>query len=317
MPKRESIRVAYGKALADYGAINPDVVVLDADVSASTQTHYFAKRFPERFFNVGVAEAGMVDLAVGLALGGKIPFANTFAFLISLRAVEQVRTCVAYARTNVKLAAGYAGLSDALDGPTHHSVFDLAVMRSMPNMTVVVVADAVEARQAVPMVAAYNGPIYLRLSRAEVPVIFDEEHMLRIGKGVVLQDGEDVTLVGTGIMVARCLAAAEELRKEGIAARVLEIHTLKPLDETLILEAARETNALVTVEEHSIIGGLGSAVAEFLASVEPTPIERVGVKDTFTETGPYEELLEKYGLGVQAVAQAARRVLKRKGDRRR
>ena len=313
MTERASMRVAYGKALADYGAANSEVVVLDADVSASTQSHYFAARFPERFFNLGVAEAGMVDVAVGLALGGKVPFVNTFAFLLSLRAAEQIRTCVAYAKTNVKLAAGYGGLSDSYDGPTHHSVCDLAVMRAMPNLAVVVVADAVEARQAVPAVAEYPGPVYLRLSRAEVPVIFDERHPFRIGEGVLLRQGGDLTLIGTGIMVARCLKAAEKLAGEGIEARVVEIHTLKPLDRDLILRCARETGALVTAEEHSVIGGLGSAVAEVVGEGLPVPLQRVGLQDCFAETGGYDELLARYGLDVGHIVAAARRVMKRKG----
>ena len=313
MTQRVSMRVAYGKALADYGAVNPNVVVLDADVSASTQSHYFAARFPERFFNLGVAEAGMVDVAVGLALGGKIPFANTFAFLLSLRAAEQVRTCVAYAQTNVKLAAGYGGLSDSYDGPTHHSVCDLAVMRAMPNLAVVVAADAVEVQQAVPAVAEYPGPVYLRISRAEVPVIFDKGHPFRMGEGVLLRQGGDLTLIGTGTMVARCLEAAEELAGEGIEARVVEIHTLKPLDRDLILQCGRETGALVTAEEHSVIGGLGSAVAEVVGEACPVPMKRVGLQDCFAETGDYDELLARYGLDGAHIVAAARRVLKRKG----
>ena len=313
MTQRVSMRVAYGKALADYGTVNPNVVVLDADVSASTQSHYFAARFPERFFNLGVAEAGMVDVAVGLALGGKIPFANTFAFLLSLRAAEQVRTCVAYAQTNVKLAAGYGGLSDSYDGPTHHSVCDLAVMRAMPNLAVVVAADAVEVQQAVPAVAEYPGPVYLRISRAEVPVIFDKGHPFHIGEGVLLRQGGDLTLIGIGIMVARCLEAAEALAGEGIEARVVEIHTLKPLDRDLILRCGRETGALVTAEEHSIIGGLGSAVAEVVGEACPVPMKRVGLQDCFAETGGYDELLARYGLDGAHIVAAARRVLKRKG----
>lgn len=313
MTQRVSMRVAYGKALADYGAVNPNVVVLDADVSASTQSHYFAARFPERFFNLGVAEAGMVDVAVGLALGGKIPFANTFAFLLSLRAAEQVRTCVAYAQTNVKLAAGYGGLSDSYDGPTHHSVCDLAVMRAMPNLAVVVAADAVEVQQAVPAVAEYPGPVYLRISRAEVPVIFDKGHPFRMGEGVLLRQGGDLTLIGTGTMVARCLEAAEALAGEGIEARVVEIHTLKPLDRDLILQCGRETGALVTAEEHSVIGGLGSAVAEVVGEACPVPMKRVGLQDCFAETGGYDELLARYGLDDAHIVAAARRVLKRKG----
>ena len=314
MKRIESMRVAYGETLAEYGAVNPDVVVLDADVSASSQTHYFAKRFPDRFFNLGVAEAGMVDVAVGLALAGKIPFANTFAFLIALRAAEQVRTCIAYARTNVKLAAAYGGLSDSRDGPTHHSICDLAVMRSMPNIAVVVTADSVETRKAVPAVAEHDGPVYLRVSRAEVPVIFDEDHTLEIGKGVTLRDGNDVALVGTGVMVGRCLEAAELLVKEGIDAKVLEMHTLKPLDEELLVDAAKRTGAIVTAEEHSVIGALGGAVAEVLTERYPVPIERVGIRDTFTETGPYFELLDKYGMGVENIVEAARRAVERKAE---
>jgi transketolase len=311
------MRVAYGKALADYGALNADLVVLDADVSASTQSHYFAARFPERFFNVGVAEAGMVDVAVGLALGGKIPFVNTFAFLMSLRAAEQIRTCVAYARTNVKMAAGYGGLSDSYDGPTHHSVCDVAVMRAMPNLAVVVVADAAEAQQAVPAVAEYPGPVYLRLSRAEVPVVWGDpssmgDHPFRIGEGILLRPGDDLTLIGTGIMVARCLQAAEALVREGIEARVVEMHTLKPLDRDLILQCARETGAMVTAEEHSVIGGLGSAVAEVLGETLPLPLERVGLQDCFAETGDYDEILARYGMDAAHVVAAAKRVVRRK-----
>lgn len=311
MAEYASMRVAYGQALADYGALNPDVVVLDADVSASTQTHYFATRFPDRFFNLGVAEAGMVDVGVGLALAGQIPFVNTFAFLLSLRAAEQVRTCVAYAQTNVKLIGSYGGLSDSFDGPTHHSVLDLAVMRAMPGLTVMVAADAVEARKIVPLVAEHEGPVYLRLSRAEVPVIFDDSHQVEIGRGITLREGEDVALVGTGVMVARCLQAAEELASQGLQARVLEIHTLKPLDEGLLLQASEETQALVTVEEHSVIGGLGSAVAEALSGRCRVPIARVGVPDCFTETGPYEALLDRYGMGVAHIVKAAWRALGR------
>jgi transketolase len=307
MTEKMSMRVAYGKALAAYGALNDRVVVLDADVSASTHTHYFAEAFPHRFFNVGVAEAGMVDVAVGLALAGKIPFANTFGFLLALRAAEQVRTCVAYARTNVKLVGSYGGLSDSFDGPTHHSICDLAIMRSLPNMTVVVAADAVEASKLVPAVAEYGGPVYLRLSRAEVPVLYGDDYKVEIGKGTMLNEGTDVTLIATGTMVGRTLAAARQLRKEGLQARVLALNTLKPLDRGLILSAARETGAVVTVEEHSVIGGLGSAVAELLGEEMPRPVVRVGLRDTFAETGPYEALLDRYGMAIDDIVAAARR----------
>lgn len=314
-PKRpsESMRHAYGEALAEYGGINPHVVVVTADVSKSTQSYLFGRRYPERFFNVGVAEAGAVDVAVGLALAGKIPFVDSFAFLLALRAAEQVRTCVAYARVNVKLAAGYSGLSDSFDGPTHHSVCDLAVMRSLPNMTVVVAADSTEARKMVPLVAEWDGPVYFRLSRAVVPTLFGDEHKIELGKGITLKDGEQVTLIGTGVMVGRCLDAAALLDREGISTRVIEIHTLKPLDTALIERAAKETGALVTAEEHSIIGGLGSAVAEVLATSRPVPLERVGIADRFCETGPYEALLDRYGMSVDDIVEAARRAVKRKG----
>ena len=312
MTELASMRRAYGLALVELGRINPNVVVVDADVSASTQTWMFREEFPGRFFNLGVAEANMVNVGVGLALGGKIPFVNSFAFLLAMRAAEQIRTCVAYANVNVKLAAGYGGLSDSFDGPTHHSICDLAIMRSMPNLAVLVVADALEAQKATFAMAEHQGPVYLRLSRAEVPVIFDESHQVNIGEGVTLREGGDITLVGTGIMLARCLEAAEELASEGIEARVLEIHTLKPIDEAIIAQAAKETGALVTAEEHSIIGGLGGAVAEVLASTHPVPLERVGILDTFTESGPYFELLDRYGLGVKDITTATRRALKRK-----
>jgi transketolase len=249
------MREGYGRALAEYGEINPDVVVLDADTSSSTLSHFFAQRFPERFLNIGIAEPCMVDVAVGLALGGKIPFANAFAALLSLRAVEQIRTCVCYARKNVKLAAGYAGLSDFKDGPTHHAIVDMATMRAMPEMTVIVPADALEAGKWVPVVAEYEGPVYLRLSRAATIPVHNEGLQVKIGKGITLREGSDVTIIGTGSMVGRSLLAAEELAEEGIEARVLEIHTIKPLDVDLIRQTAEETGAFVTAEEHSVIGG--------------------------------------------------------------
>ncbi|MHB0870033.1 MAG: transketolase family protein [Chloroflexota bacterium] len=314
MAEMASMRVAYGRALVEYGGVNGDVVVLDADVSGSTQSHYFAKAFPDRFFNVGIAEAGMVDVAVGLALGGKIPFANSFAFLLAFRAAEQIRTCVAYSRVNVKLAAHYAGLSDSFDGPTHQAISDVAVMRSLPEMAVVVPADSTEAEMAVKAVAEYPGPVYLRLCRNELPVLFDERHPFQIGKGVTLREGTDVTLVATGVMVGRTLEAAEELRRLGIDARVLEMHTIKPLDVELLLSAARETGCIVTSEEHSIVGGLGAAVAEALSEQVPVPIVRVGIPDRFAETGPYFALLDRYGLGVADVVSSAKRAVALKAE---
>lgn len=308
-----SIRDAFGRALVKLGEKNEKVVVLDADVSTSTRTAFFHDKFPDRFFNFGVAEGNMMDVAAGLALVGKIPFASTFSSLASLRALEQIRTSIAYPKLNVKIAGGYGGLSDFKDGPTHHSICDLAIIRSIPNMTLIVPADAIETEKAVYAVAQYVGPVYLRLSRAEVPVIFDENYKMEIGKGNLLKDGTDVTLIATGIMVVRVLEAAKVLEKEEkISTKVIEIHTLKPLDVDIIIRAADETGAIVTAEEHSIIGGLAGAVAEVIVEKKPVPMERVGIKDTFTESGQYNELLEKYGMGIEHIMVAAKKVMKRK-----
>ena len=311
--KKASIRKAYGQALADYGDLNPDVAVVVADVSSSVQTKFFAEKFPERFFNVGITEQAMVDVAVGLALGGMIPFANTFAVLF-LRAAEQIRTCVAYAKTNVKIVGSYSGLSNFKDGPTHHIECDIAIMRSMPNMTVVEAADAVEARKMVPAVAEHDGPVYLRISRTDAPILFDESYEVKIGKGAVLRDGSDVALIASGVMVSRCLEAAEKLEKEGIDAYVVDMSSIKPLDTDLVWKLARETGAIVTAEDHSIIGGLGGAVAEALGEKSPVYLERIGVRDTFTETSlSYDELLDHYGMGIEDIIEAARQAVERKG----
>jgi transketolase len=287
-------------------------VVLTADVSSSVMTTYFAQKFPDRFFNVGIAEAGMVDAAVGLALGGFVPFANTFAGLL-LRAAEQIRTCVAYAQTNVKLVGSYAGLSDFKDGPTHHSIMDLAVMRAMPNMTVISPSDSTELRKLLPLIAASPGPVYLRISRADMPVIFDDSHRVQIGKGFVVRQGKDVTIFANGHLLSRCLQAAERLAAEGLMARVVDIHTIKPLDAALITECAGETGAVVTAEEHLVAGGMGSAIAEVLAGAVPMPVEMVGIRDTFAETAlDHDSLMDRYGMSVDAIAEAARRAIRRK-----
>jgi transketolase len=308
-----SMREAYGKALADYGEINQEVVVLDADTSSSTLSNFFADRFPERFYNIGIAEPCMIDVAVGLALGGTIPFANGFASLLSLRALEQVRTCVCYARTNVKLAAHYAGVSAFKDGPTHHSISDIAIMRSLPGMTVIVPADSHEVAGWVPIVAEYDGPVYLRLSRAATLPVHQEGVHLDLGKGLLLRPGGDVSLIGCGAMVGYTLKAAEILAGKGIHARVIEIHTVKPLDIGMIIQAAEETGALVTAEEHSVIGGLGSAVAEALCRYKPVPLEMIGIEDAFARTGPDpESLMDSLGLGISDIVAAAEHVLTRK-----
>ena len=307
-----SMRKAYGQALVDLGGMRDDVVVLSADVSSSDHSAMFEAVYPKRFFDVGIAEQALVDVAVGLANGGKVPIANTFAFLFATRALEQVRTHLCFGQANVKLAAAYAGLSDSFDGPTHHSITDLAIMRSLPNMTVVVPADSVAVKKLLPQVVDMQGPVFFRLCRNEVPVIFCDDYEPRIGKGVVLREGADVTIVACGVMVARSLLAAKQLAETGVDARVVEMHTLKPLDTDLVALCAAATGAMVTAEEHSIIGGLGGAVAEALAAGESVPLERVGLADTFAESGPYDDLMDKYSLGVHDIAAAAQRAIIRK-----
>jgi transketolase len=316
------MRIAYGNALVELGKSNPDVVVLSADVSNSDHSFMFEQAFPDRFFNVGIAEQSLVDVAVGLAYSGKIPFANTFAFLFATRALEMVRTHLCYGEANVKLMGAYAGLSDSFDGPTHHSITDVAIMRSLPNMTVVVPSDPVAVRKLLPQVAEWPGPVFFRLNRNEVPVLFDDTYNPKIGEAITLRPGRDVTLIGTGLMVSRCLEAAEALSSprtphagraglagRGIDARVLEVHTIKPLDVERVVQAAQETGALVTVEEHSIVGGLGAAVAEAVTDHYPVPVKRVGIPDKFAETGPYFELLDRYGMSVADIVSAARQAV--------
>jgi transketolase len=303
------MRKAYGQALIELGKAYPDVVVLSADVSNSDHSYMFEEVFPDRFFNVGIAEQCLVDVAAGLAYSGKIPFANTFAFLFATRALEMVRTHICYGEANVKLMGAYAGLSDSFDGPTHHSVTDIAIMRSLPKMTVVIPSDPVGLAKLLPQVAEWPGPVFFRLNRNPVPVLFDDSYQPKIGEAIILRAGDDLTLICAGLMVSRCLDVAEVLAGEGIDARVLEVHTVKPLDVERVLQAARETGALVTVEEHSIVGGLGGAVAEAVTDAYPVPIKRVGIADRFAETGPYFEMLDRYGMSVEDIAAAARRAL--------
>lgn len=307
------MRKAYGEALMELGRARKDVVVLTADVGNSDFSYMFEQAFPERFFNVGIAEPALVDTAVGLANSGLVPIANTFAFLFATRALEMVCTHLCYGRANVKLAGAYAGLSDSFDGPTHNSISDLAILRSLPRMTIVVPADPLAVARLLPQVAAWEGPVFFRLCRNEVPQIYTDSYQPEIGKGMTLIDGDDATIIACGVLVARSLQAAEELTHEGIHARVVEIHTVKPLDAGLVTRCACETGAIVTAEEHTIIGGLGGAVAECLAGTCPAPVERVGIADTFAESGPYLDVLDKYGMGVDAVAAAVRRALKRRG----
>jgi transketolase len=310
-----AMRPAYGEALLELGRDRPDVVALTADVSNSDFSYLFAEAFPDRFINVGIAEQSLVDVAAGVAYTGYVPFANTFAFLFATRALEAVRTHCCYGGANVKLMGAYAGVSDSFDGPTHHAITDIAIMRALPGMTIVSPADAVAVRKLLPQIAAWPGPVYMRLNRNEVPALLDESYAPEIGRAVTLREGSDVTLIGTGLMLSRCLDAAEELAVTGISARVVEMHTIKPLDEVSVLAAARETGAIVTAEEHSIIGGLGGAVAEAVAAAWPVPVERVGIRDRFATSGPYAELLEYLGLSTAGVAEAARAALARKLER--
>jgi transketolase len=312
-----SMRESYGRALADYGAKNSKVVAVDVDTSCSTLSNFFQSRYPERFYNVGIAEPCMVDVAAGLALGGLIPFINGFASLLSLRALEQIRTNLCYAHTNVKVAASYAGLSDYKDGPTHYSVSDIAIMRSLPGMTVIVPADAVEAAAWVPVIAEFDGPVYFRISRAACLSVHSSLPELKIGKGITLRNGNDLSILTTGSMTGRSLQAADKLLENGIHVRVIELPTIKPLDTELVFRAAEETGILVTAEEHSMIGGLGGAVAEYLTSILPVPIHRIGIPDNFCPTGPDPDtLMDAMGLSVQQIVKTVEDALRQKTSSR-
>ncbi len=311
MSKNVATRDAYGDILVELGKENESIVVLDADLSKSTKTHGFSQAFPERFINVGIAEQNLIGMAAGLATAGKIPFASTFAMFATGRAYEVIRNSVAYPKLNVKVCATHAGITVGEDGASHQSLEDISCMRTIPNMTVIVPADGVETKAALRAITEYNGPVYVRLGRLAVPTVNDENtYKFEIGKGVQLKDGKDVTIVATGIMVSEALQAAEKLAEEGISARVINIHTIKPIDAELITKAAKETGAIVTAEEHNIIGGLGSAVAETLAENYPVPMKRVGVKDTFGESGKPEELMVKYGLTAEGIIEAVKAIKK-------
>ena len=305
-------REAYGKALAAYGQEHAEIVVMDADLSKSTKTADFAAVCPERFFNAGIAEQNMMGVAAGLAASGKTPFVSTFAVFATGRAFEQIRNSIAYPRLNVKIAATHAGITVGEDGGSHQSVADIALMRAMPNMTVVVPADGIETAQAVEALAQTKGPAYLRLGRLATPQVNGEDYRFELGKGVLLRRGSDVAIFACGMMVAPALAAADLLAQESIQAAVANIHTLKPLDESFIAELAAECGCAVTAEEHSIIGGLGSAVAEVVAQNRPVPVLRVGINDSFGQSGSPAVLLEKYGLTAIHIASRAKAAIARK-----
>lgn len=308
--KKIATRESYGAALAEMGELHPELVVLDADLSKSTKTDTFKKKFPERHINCGIAEGNMMAVAAGLATTGKIVFASTFAMFAAGRAFEQVRNSIGYPHLNVKIGATHAGLSVGEDGASHQCNEDLGLMRTIPGMVIINPSDDIEARAAVKAAVEYNGPVYLRFGRLGVPVINDgPDYHFEIGKGVELRSGRDVTLVATGLMVPEALRAKELLAAEGIDARVVNIHTIKPIDSEIILKAARETGAIVTAEEHNIIGGLGSAVAEVTAAGCPVPVIRVGVEDKFGKSGPAADVLKAYGLTAENIAEKAKTAL--------
>lgn len=298
-------RAAYGKLLETELYTNDRVVVLDADLGNATKSISFKKVAPERYFNMGISEADMMGTAAGLATVGKIPIASTFAIFAAGRAFEQIRNSICYPKLNVKIAATHAGLTVGEDGGSHQAIEDLSLMRSLPNMTVINPADAKEATEALKAAIAYEGPVYIRLGRAEVPDIHDDSYAFTLGKGEVLREGTDVGIIATGIMVAKALEAADVLKEKGIEARVINIHTLKPLDEELVIETAKQTGHIVTCEEHSVVGGLGSAVSEVLVRHFPVKQDFIGVKDCFGQSGRPQELLEIYGLTVDSIVQAA------------
>ena len=300
--KKIATRESYGNALAELGKLHEDVIVLDADLAGATKTSVFKKAFPERFIDCGIAEGNMMGVAAGIATTGKVPFASSFAMFAAGRAFEQVRNSIGYPKNNVKIGATHAGISVGEDGATHQCNEDIALMRTIPGMVVINPSDDVEAKAAVFAAYEHQGPVYLRVGRLEVPVINDNpDYKFELGKGIVLREGKDVTIIATGLEVAESLEAAEMLAKDGINAKVVNIHTIKPLDEELILEAAKETGKVVTVEEHSVIGGLGSAVCEVLSEKLPTPVLKIGVMDVFGESGPAKELIKKYGLDAESI----------------
>ena len=306
--EKVATRVAYGNALKEFGA-DERIVVMDADLSKSTKTDSFKKEYPERFINTGIAEGNMMTIAAGLSTCGKIVFASSFAMFAAGRAFEQVRNSIGYPKLNVKIGATHAGISVGEDGASHQCLEDMGLMRTIPGMVILNPADAVEARLAVKAAIDYEGPVYLRFGRLDVPVIFDENYKFEIGKGVELKNGSDVTIIATGLMVPYAIEAAEELQKEGISARVINIATIKPIDKDIIIKAAKETGAIVTAEEHNIMGGLGSAVAEVLVENCPVPMQRVGTNDVFGKSGKPYELLEAYGLDTKTIVEKAKKAI--------
>lgn len=310
--EKQATRDAYGKALLELGQRYENVVVLDADLSKSTKTADFAKAFPDRFINAGIAEQNMMGMAAGLAASGKVVFASSFAIFATGRAFEMVRNSLAYGNLNVKVCATHAGITVGEDGGSHQSVEDIALMRSIPNMLVLAPADGASTRAALFQLYDYQGPAYLRLGRPAVPLIYDDKLDFKIGRGIELRNGSDATIVSCGIMVAKCLEAAQILADEGIQVSVVDMHTIKPVDQELLISKARETGCILTVEEHSIIGGLGSAVAEAVSENQPVPVLRMGINDQFGQSGSPDELLQYYGLTVERIVHNIHNLLKKK-----
>lgn len=309
--KKIATRESYGKALVELGKEYPNLVVLDADLAGATKTGVFQKVYPDRHINCGIAEGNMVGIAAGLATTGKIPFVSSFAMFVAGRAYEQVRNSVGYPRLNVKIGASHAGITVGEDGASHQCNEDLALMRTIPGMVVMCPSDAIEAEAMVRAAIEYNGPVYIRFGRSPVSVINDNpNYKFEFGKGVVLQEGTDVTIVATGLCVESALVAANKLEEDGVSVKVINIHTLKPLDEELIISAAKETGKIVTVEEHSVIGGLGSAVCDTLCSNYPTRVLKIGINDVFGESGPAAELVKKYGLDGEGVYEKVKTFIK-------
>lgn len=312
MAEKKSTRIAYGEALAKLGAVDNNVLVCDADLAHATMTAYFADQYPDRFYNFGIAEGNMMTSAAALAQCGYTVFASTFAVFGAGRAFEQIRNSICYSKANVKIGCSHAGPSCGEDGGSHQAVEDISLMRTLPNMTVLVPADAIEMEKAVFAAAKYQGPVYIRTGRLPTDICTEESTPFEIGKANLLRDGKDVAIIACGIMVPQAVLAAQALAEKGISARVIDMHTIKPLDEAAVLAAAKDCGAVVTAEEHSIIGGLGSAVAEVLADKQNVPFERVGIKDRFGQSGKPPVLFEAYGLTDKAIIEACERVIARK-----
>ncbi len=310
--KRQSAREAYGLKLAELGKHMPEIVVLDADVSKSTRTLHFAKEFPERFINFGIAEQNMMAAAAGMATVGLIPIVNSFSFLTTYRAADQFRTSIVYPGLNVKVAANYGGLSDSFDGPTHQTLADIAWVRALPNLCVIVPSDSVEMEKALPEIIKHDGPVWFRLCRAETPIIHKDDYEFKIGKAEKMRDGADIALISTGVALSRVMDAAGELERKGYDPMVISMPTIKPLDEKMIIHAAKITGGIVTCEEHNTIGGLGSGVCEVVSKSFPVPVSRVGIPDTFAESGAYDQLLDRYGLSVNAIVESAEKLISNK-----